>query len=150
MDRFAQILYDLGKEIGIKLYPDENRICEIDYRGVLHIQLEFDETKEQLLISTLICETPPGKFREKVLKEALKCNALYPRVGTLAYSESNNRLVLFSSVPNEACNERKLFALLEAFIKESEEWKEAIEQGKSLPSHAPNEEPGGGMFGLKP
>lgn len=149
MDLFAQILFDLGKEIGVDLYPDSNRICQINYQDELHIQITFDEAKEQLLIASFLCEVPPGKYREKLLREALISNGEYPRVGTLAYSERNNKLTLFETVSSKNLQIPTLFKLLERFIEKGHLWKDAVETGKPLPS-VPEKGSGSSMFGLKP
>ena len=149
MDRFAQILYDLGKEIGIDLYPDPKRICQINFQDQIHIQLQYDEPKERLLIATFLCDVPPGKFREKLLKETLKSNGEYPRFGTFGYSERNNKLTLFEYVYPTHFSSEKLFKILEQFIEKALLWKEAIEKGRALPTlQGPSK--GESMFGLKP
>jgi len=134
MDLFAQILYDLGTEIGVDLYPDVNRICQINYHDELHIQLQYDEAKEQILIASFLCDIPPGKYREKLLKEALINNGDYPRIGTLAYSERNNKLTLFEYVPSSNLTGQNLFNILEKFIEKGHLWKDAVENGRPLPS----------------
>ena len=150
MERFAQILYDLGKEIGVELYPDPNHVCQLNYLEKLHIQLEYDETSEEVLISCFVCEIPAGKFRENLLKEGLSYNANYPRLGTFAYSEKNNQFTLFERVHVTNLKPEKLFQLLEAFIDIVTEWKDAVEQGKNLPTTGGSDSSGSSMFGLKP
>lgn len=150
MDRFSEILYDLGKEIGVDLYPDENRICQLNFQDRLHIQLQYDEPSEKILIACFVCDVPPGKYREKLLKEALKSNALYPRLGTLGYSERNNKLTLFEYVHIPGLKGEKLFETLEAFIAKAVDWKEAVEGGKPLPTVEKKRGPDESMFGLKP
>jgi len=148
MDRFSQVLYDLGLILEDSLYIDENRVCQLNYKDELHIQLQFEESKEQLLVGSFLCEVPPGKYREKLLKEALRFNEEYPRIGTLAYSERNNMLTLFETIPAAGLTGEKLFEWLERFIEEGKEWKNAVEGGHPLPSpKSPNES--GGMFGIK-
>lgn len=149
MDHFGQLLFDLGKEIGEELYPDRNRICKLNYQGQLHLQLEYIDPKEQLLIAAFLCDVPPGKYRETLLKEALKTNNEYPRIGTLAYSPRNNQLVLFEFLYAPHQTAPKLFHYLEDFLKKALAWKEAVEKGLPLPS--PQTGPSGGsIFGLKP
>lgn len=149
MDRFAQILYDLGKEIGVDLYPDQKRICQINYQEELHAQIQYDETKEQLLLATFVSDVPPGKYRELLFQETLKYNHLYPRVGTWAYSERNNKLTLFEYVPVAETNTEKLFLLLKAFLEKAMEWKKAIETGSALPTTTGSVIPPSHPFGLK-
>lgn len=149
MDRFETILLELGDEIDVDLVPDQNRICQINYMDELHIQLQYDERKESLLIASFLCEVPPGKYREKLLKEALKSNGEYPRVGTLAYSERNNQLTFFTYVPAPGLKAEALSKILESFIRTASGWKEAVERGKSLPtSEGPSSN--SGIFGIRP
>lgn len=151
MDRFAQILYDLGKEIGVDLYPDPNRICQVNYDEKLHLQLQYDETKEMLLIATFVCEVPAGKYREKLLKEGLAHNREYPRIGTLAYSERNNQLTLFENLHAPGLKTQALFDFLVEFVEEALAWKDAVENGRPLPTSQGSKETGGdNIFGMKP
>jgi len=150
MDRFSEILYDLGKEIGVDLYPDENRICQLNYDGKLHLQIQYDETKDLLLFASFLIEVPAGKYRETLFKEALKSNAQYPRIGTLAYSGRNNQLTLFAYYPRKEHSIIKVFEFLKQFIDKGVAWKEAVAQGGTLPSSSESAPPRGGMFGLKP
>lgn len=133
MDRFSQILYDLSKEVGSDLYPDHNRLCQLNWQDLLLIQLEFEEAKERLLIGAFICDVPPGKFREKIFREALRSNAQFPHIGTLAYSDRNNKLTLFEYVYPDNFRSDKLFQLLQQFISKASQWKEAIEKNRPLP-----------------
>lgn len=133
MDRFAQILYDLGKEMGVDLYPDQNRICQLNYRSELHIQLKYEENKQQLVISTFLCEIPPGKYREKILRAGLISNQEYPRIGTLSYCERKNQLTLFEVLFAPTLKGGQLLKVLLAFIEKGKNWKEAIERGGSFP-----------------
>lgn len=149
MDRFRQILYDLGKEIGIDLYPDSNGICQLNYKDKLHIQIHYEEGKERLMIATFVCECPPGKYREKLLKEALKSNGEYPRIGTLAYSERNNQLTLFEYLYAAGLRGETLFNTLKKFVEKTFLWKDAVETGKPLPTSGKTTK-GNSMFGLEP
>ncbi|NGX46258.1 MAG: hypothetical protein K940chlam2_01446 [Chlamydiae bacterium] len=148
MDRFSQILYDLGQVLEEPLYIDENRVCQLNYKDELDLQIQFEEGKEQLLIGIFLCEVPPGKYREKLLKEALMTNGEYPRLGTLAYSERNNMLTFFELLPAAGLTGEKLFEWLEKFVERGKEWKAAVESGNPLPS--PKSSNGsGGMLGIK-
>lgn len=149
MERFAQILYDLGEEIGEKLYPDSNHICKLNYQGILHLQLEFDETRQEVLVASLLCDVPPGKYRELLLKDALKANNENPRIGTFGYSDRNNKLALFHYLYAPHVTGPMLVEFLEKFIQKALEWKNAVEKGLPLPV-APPKSSQGSIFGLKP
>lgn len=131
MDRFQEILRQLGEELHIPLHPDKHHVCRLNIQNLYHVQIEFEEAKERLLMMSFICEVPPGKFREIVLKEALRFNATFPRLGTLAYSDRNNRLALFQYVGPLEFSGPKLATSLTKFIEKMEDWKRALDQGRT-------------------
>jgi hypothetical protein len=140
IDRFDEILHSLGEEFGLPLHSDRNHACAIQVKQGLIVQLESDSAQEKLLIASQIVEVPPGKFRENVLKEALKQNALPdPRIGTFAYIGKINQLVLFQYYPFDILSAQRLAGLLGPFIQTAEKWREAISSGNTAPqSEAPS------------
>lgn len=130
MDHFANLLADLSALIDVPLYPDSKRACRLSINSQLHIQIEEREEKDRILVATMICEIPPGKFRETVLRETLKENALYPRLGTFAYSDRNNKLVLYSYVYYIDLTGENFADFLETFIEKAFTWKTAVETGQ--------------------
>lgn len=134
MDRFSQILYDLGKELNIDLHVDQNRVCQINYRGTLHFQLEYLEPKEELLLAAFLCDVPPGKYRETLFHHCLVYNGIFPRVGTFGYSQKNNQLTYFTFIAAANLTGEKLSTHLEQFIQSALQWKDAVEGGKPLPT----------------
>ncbi len=99
IDRFEELLNQLSQEIGISLHPDKIGACTLKTNDNFDVQLECDPSQEKLLIATFLCEIPPGKFRENILKDALTANGPYPENGTLGYCQSNNQLALYISAP---------------------------------------------------
>lgn len=148
MEKFAALIYDLGKIWDTDLYAEKGTFCRIQYKNQLDIQLESDEARERILIATFLCDVPPGAYREMLFKAAMKANGSYPRHGVLAYSERNNKLTLFDYAYTTSLTAEKLALQLEKFIKKAHEWKEAVE--KSLPLPVSFDEPKkGSIFGLK-
>lgn len=130
MDKFAILLDDFGTLIQVPLHPDHHRKCHLSINGELHLQITEDEQKDRILIATFIGEIPPGKFRETILKEALKENDLFPRLGTLSYSERNNQLALTSFVSFSRLDGEKLADFLELFIEKAFSWRVALTTGQ--------------------
>ena len=149
MDRFSQILYDLGKEIDLDLYPDENGVCQIKHNEQIEFQILYDEPKERIMLASFVCEVPAGKYREKLLSTALAHNNQYPRVGFFAYSERNNQLTLISYQSAIELTGEKLKEIVDTFLELALQWKEAVETGNPLPT-SQSEGESGQMFGLKP
>lgn len=148
MDLFAQILFDLGKEVNTELYPDHHRLCQLNYNDELHLQLQHNETRETILIGAFLCEVPAGKYREKLFLAALNHNHNASEFGALAYSERNNQLTLFKEMTIHGLNGEKLFQLLEKFIALGIAWKEAVVNGKPFPIES-KKGGTGSMFGMK-
>jgi len=134
IDRFEDILQGLGQEFDLPLHTDKHHACAIRVKAGLIVQLEKDPAQERLLIASQVVEVPPGKFRENVLKEALKANGLPdPRVGVFAYIAKINQLVLFQYYPFDILTPQRLAGLLGPFIQTAEKWREAIEAGSASP-----------------
>lgn len=150
IDRFEELLKELGAELGIPLHPDRIGACHLRTIEDLQIQLEVDAGQENLLVASFICDLAPGKFRENILKDALKCNGPIPRNGTLAYSERNNKLVLFSYLKLSSLNGRKLAEFLNPFIDKAKEWRLGVETGHTSQLISQESKPKGDMFGHKP
>jgi hypothetical protein len=144
MDRFNEILLALGEEFDLTLQADRHHACAIQIKQGLVVQLESDSAQEKLLIASQIIEVPPGKFRENVLKEALKMNALPdPLIGTFSYIAKINQLVLFQYYPFDILTAKRLAGLLGSFVQTAEKWKAAIASGNSAPPPEHPSLPGG-------
>ncbi len=133
MDRFQELLNQLSVIIHTPLYLEKTRAVKFSVNETLHIQIEDDEQKERIFLATFVSEIPPGKYRENLLKDALKANGIFPRVGTLAYSARNNQLALFEYLYYYSLTGEKIADVLAPFIEKALLWKQAIERG-TLPS----------------
>lgn len=134
-DRFEQLLFQLGPLFGLPLHPDKVGACSIAVNPHLKVQLQLDLSQEKLFFFSKIVEIPPGKFRENVLKEALKSNGLPdPLSGILAYFPITNHLILYQIYPLAILNGERLAALLSSFLEMAESWHQAIKQGQSSPA----------------
>ncbi len=128
-DRFEELLKELGVQLGISLHPDHKGACKLVFNDTLHVQLECDAHQENLLLATFICDIPPGKFRENILKDALKANSPFPKNGTLSYSERNNKLTLFTSIRFGTLTGHKLAEILSLFVDKANQWRSGVETG---------------------
>ena len=135
MDRFQELLWDLGALIEVPLHIDKNHACRLLLDETLPIQMELSEERGELLIGAFLGEIPPGRFRENVLKESLKVNGAAHPFGTFAYIDKINTLVLHTFLPAETVSGETLAAFLEGFIAEAKTWQEAISSGQLAPSH---------------
>lgn len=138
IDPFEELLRELGNEYGISLHLDKLSACTLKVSDHLNIQLECDPHRENILAAAFICDLPPGKFREDILRDALKSNEPFPKNGTLSYSDRNNKLALFSRFPMTSLNGHKLAESINAFVEKANGWRIAVETGStsSLVFHA--------------
>jgi len=135
IDRFEEILQLFGQSLNLPLESDRNHACAIQIKQGLIVQLQSDPSQTKLLIGCKIIEVPPGKFRENVLKEALKANGLPdPRVGIFAYIAAINNLFLFQEYPFDILTTgERVASLISPFIKTATEWRVAIQAGDPGP-----------------
>lgn len=149
INQFEELLHDLGKVFHLELHIDRHNACSIQVHPHFVIQLQLDISQENLWIFSKLIDTPPGKFRENILKEALKANALPdPRVGVLSYLAATNQLVIFQKYPLQILNGERLSGFLGAFMEMGESWREAIASGQSAPVTL-RQELSSNPFGLK-
>lgn len=139
MSQFSRLLEEFSFVSGIPLHAETDDSCALRINNQFSIQLKTDPGQEKLLIACMICELPAGKFRENVLKEALKENALpAPNPGILAYVERTNHLSIYQYLFFQYLTGELLTEFLTALIEKIIAWKEAIESGVPSPAgHKP-------------
>lgn len=150
IDRFEELINELGIEYEITLHPDRLGCAKLQFGEDLYVQLECDAHQENLLMATFICELPPGKFRENILRDALKSNGPFPIDGTLAYSDRNNQLVLFSYIRLINLSGKKLAELLNNFLTKMENWRTGVETGHTSHLTTSESKPPSNIFNIKP
>lgn len=152
MISLLQALLDaLGQVFHLNLRIDKEGACSILFASELIIQLQLDASQEKLFLFSKLIEVPPGKFRENVLREALKTNALAdPLPGYLAYLNATNHLVLFQSYPLSILNGDRLAAFFSGFLEMAESWRKAIQEGKSSPAPIGAASTQARPFGMRP
>lgn len=134
ISRFEEILDQLGHVFELKLHVDRKNACSIQIHPHLIIQLQLDMSQEHLWLFIKVAETPPGTFRENILKEALKANALPdPRALIFGYILATNELAGFQKYPLAILNGEILSGMIGAFLEMSAKWQEAILSGQSAP-----------------
>ncbi len=134
-DPFNDLLASLGQLFGLTLHADKNNACALQIKKGLVVQLQPDERREKILLASRVVELPPGKFRENVLKETLKANAISdPFVGVFSYVAKTNHLVLFQQYPIDILNGERLAGLIIPFIEVAESWRDAIIAGQACPT----------------
>lgn len=131
IDPFGELLDELGNELGIPLHLDKKSACTLNINDQFHVQLECDPHQENILVAAFICDLPPGKFRENILRDALKSNEPFPRNGTLAYSDRNNKLALFAHLRLASLNGRRLSEFLNTFLEKANGWRTGVETGQT-------------------
>ena len=131
---FADVLNELGDELDIDVEADLHGVCTIMINEKVKVQLEVDVTGESILMASLVTELPPGKFRERILKDALKANyQVEENHGTLSYTGPDNALVLSLTIPMHGLNGKELYEHLSIFVERAQGWQKAIDDGFPSP-----------------
>ena len=147
---FEEILSDLGRYFHLELHVDQYGACSILFPPEIVIQLQLDASQENLFLFCTIAEIPPGKFRENILMEGLKANAMRdPLAGVVGFYEETSLLVLSQIYPLFILNGERTAIFLSNFLQMAQSWKSALQSGKTGPertSFSSDEKP----FGLKP
>lgn len=137
MDLFPSLIEQLSNLIGVPLHPDPHQRCRLTVNNELFVQIEDESHNQRILIGAFVCEIPPGKFREIVLRDTLKENTLYPRLGTFGYCDKNSQLSLFMYAPYAGLDGEKLAEVLGLFLDKLFMWRRGIETGQ-LPRRDPS------------
>ena len=131
---FHDLLYELSQILGTQLKADLNNVCPIVIDEVYPVQIEMDISGDNVLLGAFICDLPPGKFRENILKDALKsCYETKNKRSVFGYCEKINKLALFENVANYDLNGEVLYERLAVFVERVKKWKSAIDSGKTSP-----------------
>lgn len=150
MDRFDEILNELGRLINVPLHTDKNRVCRLIFNKTMAMQIEYDAAKEKVYLVAMVCDIPPGRFRENVCREALKANNYYPRIGTLAYSDRHNKLALFETFSIHGLTAEKLAPALGPFVEKANFWRANIEKNTIPVFSAEPSKKSPSIFDIKP
>lgn len=150
VDPFEALISELGIELGVALHLDKKGACKLKINEMFDVQLETDAHQENLLIAAFIGDVPPGKYRENILRDTLKANWPFPKNGTLAYSDRNNKLVLFSYFRLANLNGKKLAEFLGIFIDKANNWRIGMETGHTAHLISVPAKTSDGIFGMKP
>ncbi len=128
MNFFEEYIQKLGIVLGTSLYAEKGYLCKLLIEGSLKVQIEHESPEERILVASFLCELPPGKFREDLLKEALKANDSLERLGIFAYSPKNNSLTYFLYLSDKIDFEDFARQFME-WLESAKKWKSAIETG---------------------
>lgn len=133
MNKLEILLQDLKEEMPVELHVDVKNACTVLFEKKIRLQMELDKNETHLILLSYIQELPAGKFREKVLKDALKYNTRYPRIGTMGYIERKNELCIYESLPLEGLSGKLLYTKLLDVFDTSLLWKKALNANLSCP-----------------
>ena len=129
MSLFDDLIQNLSSVMGISLQAELERFCKIKFASGLSVQIEYLPSKDSILLSSYLCEIPSGAFRVDILIKALKANHNPDALGSFAYLDKNNCLVLELYLPTSTSPEL-LADKLKQFTEKGLQWKEAVELGR--------------------
>jgi hypothetical protein len=115
----------LSEKLGLEINPDIEGGLVLLIDEKYKIQIEFLE--DRVLISSVIGEILPSRYRHQVFQDALKANFKSSAYGTLGYSSGQKLLLLILSYPIIPPNDSDLVNGIEGFILKSKAWTDALQ-----------------------
>lgn len=147
---FDNILKDFEPFFNCTLQSDANHSCKIEMGFGISIQIEINQ-ENQVIIGSIVGELPPGVYRDRLIRQALKSNNSSPlSSGTFGYSKKSNHLISFLLIHSDKITPDYIFEILPPFIEKAKLWKEAIEENQLPAVEDPSKEntKGHGLFGF--
>lgn len=146
--QFDLLLKDLEEFFKCPLSSSGKNACLVKMGIGIAVQIEMNE-KGELIIGCCIGTIPPGKYRDNLIRSALKSNeSSLPSVGSFGYSTKTNHLILFEVFPEGKLNKDDILPLLPPLIEKAKEWTEAVNKGEIPYVPASGSGKSGGVFGL--
>ena len=148
--QFGALLKEMEQFFHCSLEPDQNDSCLIKMGTGISIQIELDRYG-YLLIGCKIGLLPMSRYRDNLIQQALKSNAVsMPSSGTFGFSQKTNQLVLFMRLDPGSLSMHQILQLLPSFATKAKKWTDAVAKGETpsveeaeTPSNTPS-----GIFGL--
>ena len=127
-DLYETLLKETAEAMGIsELHPDRNNSCLIKLKSGVRIQIDLDNRGDFLILGSNVGTPPAGRYREKLLCQALKANELLPNQrGIFAYSPKTEHLLLFEKLSLQDLNGKKIAAAIDILAAKAAVWSEAI------------------------
>jgi Tir chaperone protein (CesT) family len=148
--QFGAILKEFEAFLKCPLEPDLNDSCLIKMKKMgISIQLEMDRYGK-LLIGCRVGALPMSRFRENMIKQALKSNeATLPSTGIFGFSHKSSQLILFLHLNPDTLTNDQILAVMPPFIAKAKLWADAIAKGEipSIDLSTSKSSPSG-LFGL--
>jgi hypothetical protein len=146
LERIIEILAD---ELDTELNLDAGNLCNIMINDQIAVQLELDKTGENVMLGCMILEISPGKFRENVLKAALKANYVKEKgIGNFSYIPKSATLCLFEFLPLDYLTEESTFKFFTDFCNKALNWHENLQAGR-IPTISSGGSPSSNPFGIR-
>ena len=133
-DRFGALIEELATATKMKLVPDSHGAVMIRYKDKLQVYIEPDALGETVQLLIEIGGPGEGKYRETVLREALRANGQpFPRFGTFAYAQKKESLGVFEIVLMEDLTGVRLAELIAQLSERARVWRDSISRGEVPP-----------------
>lgn len=135
MAHYNTLIDELAEQLNAPLEPDINNVVTILVEEKVKAQLEVDKSGDFFLIGVYVAELPPGNFREKILKDALKANFNAEKNrGILSYLGKHNNLMLHTKLRMENLTAEEIIKQLKHLTNRAKKWQEAMDSGHTSPA----------------
>ncbi len=152
VNAFEAVLQELGDAIGIPLKPGKMDGCLVRYPEGLEVQIQMNTKRNHILLYADLGAVPPGRYREDLLREALRANGKpYPRKGVLAFTDAKDHLIIYLSRSMTELTGEKIAYIYKPFVEKAQKWQDALTRGE-IPAVRSDTSTGTppGLFGMRP
>ncbi len=151
---FEELIRELGATLGIELHIDHHGACCLQLKDKVRVQLEPDNKEDRLILAAFIGELSPGRFREDVLKEALKANAQNTVNGhagaILGFCARHNQLACHTFLLYQEAMGEKLLNTVTYLSEQAVSWFDALQNGHAAPPSLLSRPVLPSPFGIRP
>ena len=142
------VIKTLEESLDTELFLDGKKTCNILINDKITIQIELDKNTHSVVLGSPIFELPPGKFKEIVLKNALKSNfGKEKEIGILTFVPKSSVLYLYDFLPLDFLGTEQIYPFFFNFIQKAILWKENLKNNRTPYSSIPASN--GLMFGIR-
>lgn len=131
IEQFNELLETLGKNIGLSnLKADKAGLCSLRFGNTITIDLECNEERGALIISTLIGTLNSKTDKEKVYTELLEANLLWRGTGgaTLGIDSTTKTVFMCYQEPMSLLNFNRFQELLKGFSDTAIFWNKHLSE----------------------
>lgn len=128
-NQYDEVCKNLASLFKFKLTDEDLNGFALRLKGGLEMNVEPDKQRN-LVLGIKLGIVNEGRYRDMILKQALRANDSNTQDGVLSYLNDSKELFLFYIIDVRTANEDRLKAILIPFVRKARQWSESIQRGE--------------------